>query len=108
VKRIWLVHVVIVVLILCCAFSPWIYMAVASVTDPEGLEDLGLAAGYIGMGLTPLGLIVAVIYVVAAGIYHFSTNRSGAKPISMGKYLLLWMGIVIVGAIVGWIVLTSL
>jgi len=107
-KRIWLLHVAIIGLILLCAFSPWLFLAVATLTNAESLESLGLAAGYIGMGLTPLGLLVAVIYVVTMVIYHFvATRKSGTKPISLGKYVLVWLGIMLVGGIIGWILLTA-
>ncbi len=107
-KRIWLFHVVIVGLILLCAFSPWIYMAVVTSTNAESLEGLALGAGYIGMGLTPLGLLVTVIYVVTAVIYHFAaTRKRDAKSISVGKYLLVWLGIMVVGAIIGWVLLSA-
>lgn len=107
-KRIWLLHVVIVGLILLCAFSPWFFLAVAALTNAESLNDLALAAGFIGMGLTPLGLLVAALYVVAAVIYHFVVTRLRvAKAISLGKYLLVWLGIVVVGVTIGWVLLTA-
>jgi Tol biopolymer transport system component len=107
-KRIWLLHVAIVGLILLCAFSPWIFLAAVTLANAESLEGLALGAGYIGMGLTPLGLLVAMIYMVAAVIYHFvATRRFGATPISLGKYLLVWLGIMVVGVIIGWILLSA-
>ena len=107
-KRILLLHVAIVGLILLCAFSPWFFVAAAILTKAESLNDWALVAGYLGMGLTPLGLLAALVYVIAAAIYHFVATRwRGAEPISLGKYLLVWLGIVVVVAIIGWILLTA-
>lgn len=106
-KRIWLLHVIIVGLILFCAFSPWLFLALVTLTNAESLEGLALGAGYLGMGLTPLGLLVAGIYVIAAVIYHSIATRKGStKPVSVGKYLLVWLGIMVVGGIIGWVLLT--
>jgi len=42
----------------------------------------------------PYSLLVAGIYVAAAIIYHFvATRKRGTKPISVGRYLLVWLGI---------------
>jgi hypothetical protein len=108
-KRIWLLHVAVVGLILSCGFSPWLVVATAILTKSESLEDWALVAGYAGMGLTPLGLLVAAVYAVAATIYHLVATRwRGRKPISVGKYVLVWLGIVVVGAIVaGWALLAA-
>jgi Tol biopolymer transport system component len=109
-KRILILHLILVSLIVLCAFSPWLLLMIAFTVGGvfgEQVENLGLGIGYIGMAVTPLGLLTAGFYVVGAILYHVVVTWLGKKPMpSFDRYLVGWFAMLIVGAIGGFTLLT--
>ena len=98
-KTILIFHFSIFTLLVVCACSPWLALAALSAVE----SDLGLAAGYIGMVVTPLGLVVAAVYAVGAVVFHFVytglRNAAGKPP--MQGYLVTWSALALAGGLVG-------
>ena len=88
-KTVLIFHFLVLTLLVVCACAPWLLLL--GMNGAGG--NLGLGIGYISIVTTPLSLVVAGVYGVAALTFHFiytGFRRSAGKPPLEG-YLLTWI-----------------